>query len=148
MQAQKKVIISPRSKALEERRMSKEIEKYDQYFKERTARAEKLSKEAGKSMLRGIQCKEAQALKNANIDNPKAKSGDSSDEFEIDMGVKTAPGTASGFSLRGMLAAKPTRPVSIFKGGDDDLEILLGKRTGHESEEHDSDLEFERNFRQ
>lgn len=36
LQAQKKVIISPRSKALEEKRMSKEIEKYDQYFKERT----------------------------------------------------------------------------------------------------------------
>ena len=127
--------------------MNKEIEKYDQYFKERTSRAEKLSKEAGKSMLRGIQCNEAQVLKNSNLENPIAKSGDSSDEFEIELGGKTAPGTASGFSLRSMLAAKPARPVSIFKGGDDDLEILLGKRTGHESEEYDSDLEFERNFR-
>lgn len=96
-------------------------------------------------MLRGIQCNEAQALKSSNLENPVAKSGDSSDEFEIDLGAKTAPGT--GFSLRSMLAPKQARPVSIFKSGDDDLEILLGKRTGHESEEYDSDLEFERNFR-
>jgi len=99
-------------------------------------------------MLRGIQCNEAQVLKNSNLENPVAKSGgDSSDEFEIDLGAKTASGTASGFSLRSMLAPKQARPVSIFKSGDDDLEILLGKRTGHESEENDSDLEFERNFR-
>lgn len=133
--------------------------------------ADKLALSNGQSMLKGITCKESQALLRANLpgmnDDCAIKQNSDSDDFEIEgkpsTNLSSGKAAASGFSLREMLTAKSTasklaqkavqqkgfRAVSAFV--DEDIDILLGGKRDREEEDPDhhekAALDLERTFR-